>query len=175
MEDSLEKAAEPTPNIWKYGVVIAIGWTLFVAISIFWNLSLKRSEIERSAIIQAEAAWQKDIVYRRWNASHGGVYVPVTEETPANPYLEVPNRDIQFPDGRLLTLINPAYMIRQVNELGIEAFDIWEHITSLKPIRPENRPDQWEINALQEFERNVSEVSSIVILNNEELQIHLNK
>lgn len=31
---------------------------------------------------------------RDWNARHGGVYVPVSEATQPNPYLEHPRRDL---------------------------------------------------------------------------------
>ena len=38
------------------------------------------------------------------------------------------------------------------------------HITSLKPIRPENRPDQWERNALKDFEAGEKEVSGVDVI-----------
>lgn len=53
----------------------------------------------------------------------------------------------------LWTLVNPAYMTRQVNELAMEMNDFQGHITSLNPIRPENCPDPWEAKALKTFER----------------------
>jgi hypothetical protein len=59
--------------------------------------------------IQAHITYLKDILYRRWNAMHGGVYVPVTKETQPNPYLyDIPERDITTPSGKRLTLMNPA-------------------------------------------------------------------
>ncbi len=69
------------------------------------------------------------------------MYVPVSEMTPPNPYLKVPKRDVKTSDGLSLTLVNPAYMTRQVNELATETQNFSGHITSLKPIRPENTPD----------------------------------
>jgi hypothetical protein len=65
------------------------------------------------------------------------VYVPVSEMTPPNPYLKVPNRDVTTSGGLSLTLVNPAYMNRQVNELAMEMHHFQGHITSLNPIRPE--------------------------------------
>jgi PAS domain S-box-containing protein len=96
---------------------------------------------------------------------HGGVYVPVTDKTRPNPYLgHLPERDITTPSGRALTLMNPAYMMRQVHELDKELYERRGHITSLKPIRPENAPDDWERHALEAFERGVPKVSSVVPL-----------
>src|SRR5659263_361840 len=44
----------------------------------------------------------------------------------------------------------------------------YSHITSLKPTRPENAPDIWEIQALSAFERGEKEVSSIETINGTE-------
>ena len=89
---------------------------------------------------------------RDWNARHGGVYVPVTEITQPNPYLEHPQRDVKTVDGRELTMINPAFMTRQFAELAEKATGVRFHITSLKPIRPANVADAWEKASLELFE-----------------------
>jgi len=87
--------------------------------------------------------------------------VPISEKTIPNPYLDEPNRDITGPSGTRLTLMNHAYMTRQVHELAKEAYNVHGHITSLKPIRPENAPDPWEARALGAFEAGKEEVSSV--------------
>lgn len=95
---------------------------------------------------------------RAWNAFHGGVYVPVTEETQPNPYLENSLRDITTTNGTKLTMINPAFMTRQIAELSSFQHDINFHITSLNPIRPANKPTLWEANALRSFEDGTEEI-----------------
>lgn len=90
---------------------------------------------------------------RLWNARHGGVYVPVTEQTQPNPHLKVPNRDITTIQGLKLTLINPAYMARQIAEIARNERNFQFHLTSLKPIRPQNKPDEWEKKVLTDFEK----------------------
>ncbi|MCK4508049.1 MAG: DUF3365 domain-containing protein, partial [Desulfuromonadales bacterium] len=125
-----------------------------------------RDTIVKLATVEARASYNKDLVYRRWAAGHGGIYVPVSEQTPPNPYLiQIPERDIETPSGRKLTLVNPAYMTRQVYELGTEQYGVRGHITSLKPLRPENRPDPWETEALQSFENGETVAESIIELN----------
>lgn len=90
---------------------------------------------------------------RDWNAQHGGVYVPVTAATQPNPHLEDdPTRDLTGSDGRQYTKINPAYMTRQIAEVAEKASGVRLHITSLKPLRPENRADEWETRILRRFE-----------------------
>ncbi len=143
-----------------YSLGIALAWSLFIILALAWNYKTEKSGTYEAARIQARAAFEKDVLYRRWNANHGGVYAPVTATTPPNPYLKVPERDIETPSGRKLTKINPAFMTRQVHEIGKDTDGIQGHITSLKPIRPENAPDAWENDALKAFERGAAEVSS---------------
>ncbi|MEW6586721.1 MAG: ATP-binding protein [Nitrospirota bacterium] len=154
--------ASPVSLIRRYVKWLAVVWTIIIAASLVWSVIRTKKETVEGARIQAHISYVKDIVYRRWNAMHGGVYVPVTEETRPNPYLrDIPERDIVTPSGRHLTLMNPAYMIRQVYSLMQEGYGIYGHITSLNPIRPENAPDPWEAEALYAFEKGNTEVSSV--------------
>jgi hypothetical protein len=73
-------------------------------------------------------------------------------------------RDIVTPSHRKLTLINPAYMTRQVHELEMEKTGVRGHITSLNPIRPENAPDQWEREALLAFQDGSDERSGVEVM-----------
>jgi len=143
--------------VWGLGII----WSLVVAASLMWNVYQKEREILDFARYQARVAYEKDVIYRRWNARHGGVYVPVTEESPPNPHLKVSERDINTPSGIMLTRMNPAYMTRQVHEMATEEYGVKGHITSLNPIRPANTPDQWETEALQAFAHGAKEVSSL--------------
>ena len=76
------------------------------------------------------------LLIKAWAGEHGGVYVPVTEKTPPNPFLShVPERDITTPSGRRLTLMNPACVTCQVHERGGAQFGLRGHITSLTLLR----------------------------------------
>lgn len=99
---------------------------------------------------------------RDWNARHGGVYVPVTAATPPNSYLEHERRDLVTRDGLALTMINPAYMTRQIAEIAQKAEGVQLHITSLKPLRPGNAADAWEADALRRFEAGRAEITEFI-------------
>lgn len=144
-----------------YGFGLAGLWFLFIGLSLLWNFNHEKAATLAAARIQAKTALEKDVLYRRWNASHGGVYVPVTDRTQPNPYLHTPERDIETLSGKKLTKMNPAYMTRQVHELSRKERGVKGHITSLNPIRPANAPDKWEAEALTAFEKGVEEVSSV--------------
>jgi PAS domain S-box-containing protein len=128
-------------------------WLLIIVASVFLNHHYSQQELKSIAIAKARGIVARDLAFRRWATSHGGVYVPVTDRTPPNPYLtHVPERDITTPSGKPLTLMNPAYIVRQLNEDFTSPADGLVHITSLLPLRPENAPENWERQALTSFE-----------------------
>lgn len=146
----------------RYAFVLAIVWSVIVITSYVWNMTVEKQNTLEDARIQARTAIEKDILYRNWNASHGGVYVPVTEKTFPNPYLpDTIDRDIRTPSGKLLTLMTPEYMTRQVHEMAKLKSETLGHITSLRPIRPENAADSWETIALRSLEQGEKEISSL--------------
>ncbi len=144
--------------------------TMLLGFSLFWNIRNEHQIKKKYAIIEAEASFNKDLVFRRWAAMHGGVYVPITENTQPNVYLKsIPERDITSKENKNYTLLNPAYIIRQVYEIAGEQYEIKGHITDLNPIRPENKPDAWEAMVLNKLEKEgESEYSSIETIEGEE-------
>jgi len=131
----------------RYAGAAAIGWSLLCGLTLLFLIRATQKEIYADAKAAAQISIAKDVAYRHWVAARGGVYVPVSEATPPNPHLQVPEREITTPSGRLLTLVNPAYMTRQV--LGQDDTPLQGHITSLNPLNPDNKADPWETRALQ--------------------------
>lgn len=152
-----------------FGSILII-WIVLILTIAFWDFYQTDKSIYNLALIEAKAAFQKDLAYRRWASLHGGVYIKPTSDTPPNKYLKVPDRDIETKDGKKLTLINPAYMTRKVHELSDSTYKVKGHITSLNPIRPENKADEWETAALKMFEKGVKENHQLVTFRN---QTHL--
>jgi PAS domain S-box-containing protein len=162
MQIDTSKKAHSIP-LKHYGWILIGVWTLVAAASLGWNLYQDRKEALKVARQIALTNYERDVLYRRWAAGHGGVYVPVETNTPPTPYLaRLPERDIVTPSGRRLTLLNPAYMTRQIYELAQKSGLPRGHLTSLKPLRPQNAPDPWEKKALEAFEHGKEEVSEVV-------------
>jgi len=151
-----------------YLVAVVALWTTIIVVlgTLRYNQTYKAAvELIKNS---ARDNFERDVLYRKWATMHGGVYAPVSAVTPPNPYLtNVDERDIETPSGKKLTLINPAYMTRQVHELGKLKKGIQGHITSLKPIRPANKPDEWETTALQSFKAKDDEYYTFDTINNE--------
>ncbi len=150
-------------NLMYYTWTLVGVWTLIVAGLLakeHMDISKYTNEI---ALNTARANLNKDKSFRFWASLHGGVYVPVSKDTPPNPYLfMIKDRDITTSTGRRLTLMNPEYMLRNLNETFSELYGVAGHITSKKPLRPENGPDPWETEALTAFEHGAKEVIEIV-------------
>jgi len=149
-------------------IVGAIIWTAVIAGLHSWSVKNEVAHTTELSKYQARAFFQGIITTRYWNATHGGVYVPITSKVQPNPYLEDPDRDVVTKDGLKLTKINPAYMTRQIGEIAAQKNSIWFHITSAKPIRPENAPDTWELVALKSFSAGPQEYSEFVDSDNGE-------
>ncbi len=145
--------------VWKLAILAGLIWTVVIAGVLSWNIMNSISHSKALTTYQARAFFQQILTTRRWNTTHGGVYVPVTEETKPNPYLDDPDRDKTTVDGLKLTKVNPAFMTRQIGEIAINKNQIWFHITSLKPNRPENAPESWEIQAMNLFASGAQEYS----------------
>jgi len=152
-----------------YVGAVVLGWTAVMAVLFAQDQFTLRESTKKLAIREARAHFQRDVAFRKWATSHGGLYVPADERTPPNPYLtQVLEQNIETPLGIQLTLMNPAYALRQMNEEYSEVYGISGHITSLRPLRPENFADEWEAAALESFENGETEALEFTEFNGED-------
>ena len=151
----------------RYFWLLAFAWTAAVAGSLAWNLAQHADEVRSLTAQAARALLEKDLLYREWSILHGGVYVPKSGQPEASASARDEEREVVTPSGQTLTLLNPAVVSRQVFELQEQQTGIRGHLTSLKPLRAANRPDDWEQQALKDFEQGRKEVSSIETLQGE--------
>ncbi len=150
-------------------VIIIISFLLIVVCAslgyIFYGL---HHNVRDAAVQHARIAFNKDIVYRRWNAMMGSVYVPVSDIVEPNPWLPTKNLVIPGPDGIELTKVNPAYMTRLVYNIERQSSGVTGRIISLNPLRPKNVPDPWEEQALKKMKADgTREVSEEITINGE--------
>lgn len=150
-------------NLMHYTWTLLCIWTLVVSTLIFKDFVDIKEFTYETALNTARAHLNKDKSFRFWGSIHGGVYVPVQQDTPPNPYLAgIRESNIITPSGRHLTLMNPEYMLRHLNDTFSELYGVASHITSLMPLRPENGPDPWESEALKAFEQGNQEIIEVI-------------
>ncbi|MEA3491581.1 MAG: HD domain-containing protein [Campylobacterota bacterium] len=131
-----------------------IVWSLVVFVFMIVVIRENYQDADIFALNEARTSTKKDLAFRSWVASHGGVYVPITERTPPNPYLKhIENRDIETLDGKRLTLMNPAYILSQIMSDYSQLYGVKGQITSKILLNPQNQADQWELKALNIAEK----------------------
>jgi hypothetical protein len=124
-------------KITQHIILLFTLWSVVILALVSFNIYRLQQVTRDIAIREARSNFNKDQAIRSWSTTHGGVYVPIDASTPPNPHLShIPERDLTSLAGKKLTLMNPAYMIRQMNEKFAEEYGVKGHITSLKPLRP---------------------------------------
>lgn len=131
-------------------------WTQVVAASAWWSISSMSLQAEQMAAQRGRDLFRMIELTRQWSADHLGIYAVRSRQAQPNPYLTLPNRDLETVQGLQLTMINAAYMTRQISELA-RAEGFYFHMTSEDPLRPANAPDEWERDSLAAFKRGASE------------------
>ncbi len=152
-----------TRRILLYLILLSVIITVAAALSLAYNLNAIADHYQQLAQEMGRTFFKELVIVRRWNASLGGIYAPITDRLQPNPYLDDPHRDLTATDGQRLTKVNPAFMTRLLSEMPDHtAENIQFHITSLNPLNPHNAPDDWERVALQSFEHNAVEHFAVV-------------
>ena len=154
----------------KYLIFIIFIWTALVAFSFYWNYYETNNNLLLLVENKAASIFNQIEIFRSWNAKHGGVYVPIKDGILPNPYLKDSLRDLTATNGIKLTKINPAYMTRQLAEMNSLDGNIELHITSLNPIRPANKADKWETEALKSFE--TGNKSILKLIENDSISVY---
>ncbi|MEA3288911.1 MAG: DUF3365 domain-containing protein [Campylobacterota bacterium] len=126
---------------------------IFLIISIIFTINFMDSSKEQSIdtqkqilIKEAQTHFYNQVNTRHWNAKFGGVYVKPTNDLKPNKYLK--NNTLKVDENLTLIKINPAWMTRQLSE-QLPSSDFNFRITSLNPINPNNKADQFETKALK--------------------------
>lgn len=150
-------------------VITSCIWTVIIIGSLIWSYNNERKLSIELASNVANAHFERDTAFKRWGASHGGVYVPIdAARTLPNPHLShLPERDITTPSGQKLTLMNPAYMLAQITSESHDYSVEKGGLTTFpeKLINPTNTPDQWELAALNLFASGADIVEEITDIN----------
>ena len=90
-----------------YSLLLAVGWTMVIVLSLWWNLNNEGKEKIQLAYGMARSHLEKDMMLREWNMSHGFVYAPVSEVNRLDPNLKLPDREVRTAGGKVLTPVPP--------------------------------------------------------------------
>lgn len=125
-------------------------------------LWLDREHTIEVEAIRAKTLLERDMLYRSWGVSKGGLYARVSENNQPNPHLAfLPNRDIILGNGETLTLLTPSNITQQAFELSNQGGETLSKITAIKVVNPANVADDWEVDAIRQFEKGAQEVTGV--------------
>ena len=128
--------------------LILAAWSLLVAASFAWYFWQENKGLSETAAKEARAILDRDNAYRHWLVEQGGVYVKPSEKLPGDPYLKHPQRDVVTTSGMRLTLLNPAFVLREVQTRQADPMRGRSRVVSLTPLNPQNAADAWERRGL---------------------------
>ncbi|MEN8143066.1 MAG: DUF3365 domain-containing protein [Thermodesulfobacteriota bacterium] len=132
-------------------IVISSFGVTFYRTSYFQNeLIIKQTER------QARMLARQVLLTRKWVADHDGLFFIKKPGVESNPFLS--DSDIQDIEGQVYVKRNPAMVTRELSEYASEVGFCRFRVTSLKPVNPDNAPDEFEKMALQAFEAGTEEV-----------------
>ena len=138
-----------------------IGWTLLLVLFVALLVRYVDRVFTELLHVQTVASCDRDLLSCTWSTKFGDIYAAHLEP---NLWLNHPKRDVTTNNGDSLTLINPAWMIRQINEVQPEGErSVVSRLTSSKLLNPNNAPTDWEADALTVLEsQQAEEVFEIV-------------
>jgi hypothetical protein len=148
----MEGNSVPVRHARLFVVSVSLLLLLATATSLFLDLRGSDQQYERLAAEVARSFYQAIDAVRDWNLRQGGIYVRESPETQPSVFVAPSLREIFSPEGVRMAMISHAHMTRLLSEVLTEDRGIHLHITSLAPVRPENRAEEWEESALRKFE-----------------------
>jgi signal transduction histidine kinase len=144
----------------KLSILVSIIVIFSFGITFYRTSSFQNELVIGQTERQARMLAQQILLTRQWVADHDGLFFIKKPGVTSNPFLS--DSDIQDQDGRVYVKRNPAMVTRELSEYASEADFCRFRVTSLKPVNPDNAPDEFERRGLLDFEKGRTELIDIV-------------
>lgn len=150
----------------KYLVVIILIFTLIFTTLFFLVAHLQKQFILEQVMKQAIILKKQVFHTRQWVTDHQYALVAKTANIRSSPFIKDP--DINDVYGKVYTKIAPAMLVRQLSEYSKNS-DLYSfNITNFNGLNPENRPDDFEAQAIRLFKSGEKMGISRIELNNDQ-------
>ena len=139
-------------------ILFALVWTVLVLASLF----LQREQLNHTAAelarIAAIASLRKDMAIREWASSVGGIYVRDDRVPPIGSLEQEQHFSAIDRSGKPfdLVLVTPMHLLLAIQDMSNQQSEFKERLTSGQLRNRENKPDDWEIKALEELGKGAS-------------------
>ncbi len=143
----------------KFIIFIGAIISAFYLFMLYRTATFDEKMILKQAEQQARMLYKQILLTRQWASDHKGLFVQKAEGVEPNPYLELPM--MTDSEGHIFYMRNPAMITRELAAYAKRDGLGFFRVTSLKPINPENGPDEFEKEALKAFDRGAGEVIDV--------------
>jgi len=143
-------------------ILLTVIWTVLLVVSWQWNALNEKAATVQLATNKLDSSFKKIEAFRNWFATHGGIYVKVSDELLPNTALDSNRRDLETLSGLKLTLINTPYLLRDIQNNYMDESSDRAHMVGWDPINKLNTPDEWESKALKSLQAGATEIDEIV-------------
>ena len=140
---------------WR-GTLLALAvWSVLVMLS----LLTQREQLNRTAAelarIDAVANLKKDMAIRKWASTVEGVFIRETRVPPVNSLEQEERVTAVRYTGEQFTLVTvtPMHLLLAIQGMTNQEFGSRERLTSKQLRNPDNAPDEWEKQALEQLGR----------------------
>ena len=144
-----------TKLILLIGLVVCLSY----GVTFYRTANFQEDLVVKQATRQAKMLFNQIRLTRQWIADHNGLFLVKQPGVESNPFLE--EGEIQDSHGNWLVKRNPAMVTRELSIYAAKEGMGQFNVTSLKPVNPDNAPDDFERRTLERFEQGDSEAIEI--------------
>lgn len=140
----------------KFIIFIGAIISAFYLYMLYRTAAFDERMILKQAEQQARMLHKQILLTRQWASDHNGLFILKRQGVQPNPYLDLPT--VTDAAGQTYYLRNPAMITRELSAYAHRDGLGYFRVTSLKPVNPNNIPDEFEKLALEEFNGGIEEV-----------------
>lgn len=143
----------------KFIIFIGAIISAFYLFMLYRTSTFDEKMILKQAEQQARMLYKQILLTRQWASDHNGLFILKRKGVEANPYLDLPT--VTDSAGQDYFLRNPAMITRELSSYARQDGLGYFSVTSLKPVNPNNQPDDFETTSLESFNLGVQEVIDV--------------
>lgn len=143
----------------KFIIFIGAIISAFYLFMLYRTSAFDEKMIFKQAEQQARMLYKQILLTRQWASDHNGLFVLKQKGVEANPYLDLPT--VTDALGHIYFLRNPAMITRELSSYAKRDGLGYFRVTSLRPINPQNVPDEFEKTSMIAFAEGAEEVIAL--------------
>ena len=143
----------------KLILLISLVICISYGVTFYRTSDFQEKLVVEQATRQAKMLFNQIRLTRQWVADHNGLFFVKAPGVESNPFLQ--QGEIQDEQGHWLVKRNPAMVTRELSLYAAKEGMGQFNVTSLKPMNPENAPDDFERRSLLKFAEGSDETVEI--------------